>query len=161
MVNKPPTVSDDLVVRLDYTLRLEEGGEVFDTSAGQEPLEFIQGYGQIIPGLEQALYGMAVGDQKKVIVQPEDGYGELDSDAYQLIPLSVFPADIKPEVGMGFEVQNNSGEVLEAFVAELRPDSALLDFNHPLAGETLYFDVQIMGLRPATEEEIQHGHVHS
>ena len=160
MTNKPLTVADDLVVSLDYTLRLEGDPEVFDTSDGQEPLEFIQGRGHIIPGLERALYGMAVGQKKHVVVQPEDGYGELDSDAFQLIPRDTFPETMDLEVGMGLELQDDEGEVIEAYVAELHPDSVMLDFNHPLAGEVLYFDVEVAAIRPATAEELEHDHVH-
>jgi FKBP-type peptidyl-prolyl cis-trans isomerase SlyD len=160
MTNKPLTVADDLVVSLDYTLHLEGDEEVFDTSAGQEPLEFIQGRGHIIPGLEQAVYGMAVGHKKEVVVQPDEGYGELDSDAFQLIPRDSFPPTMEIEVGMELELHDDDGEVLEATIAELHPDSVMLDFNHPLAGETLYFDVEVIGLRPATDEELEHDHVH-
>jgi FKBP-type peptidyl-prolyl cis-trans isomerase SlyD len=160
MTDKPLTVADDLVVSLDYTLRLEGDPEVFDTSAGQEPLEFIQGRGHIIPGLERALYGMAVGQKKEVVVQPDEGYGELDSDAFQLIPRDSFPPTMEIEVGMELELHDDDGEVLEATIAELHPDSVMLDFNHPLAGETLYFDVEVIGLRPATDEELEHDHVH-
>ncbi|MBN1137461.1 MAG: peptidylprolyl isomerase [Anaerolineae bacterium] len=160
MTDKPLTVADDLVVRLDYTLRLEGDPEVFDTSAGQEPLEFIQGRGHIIPGLERALYGMAVGQKKEVVIQPEDGYGELDPDAFERIPRDAFPSTMDLEVGLGLELQDDDGEILEAYVSELHPDSVMLDFNHPLAGETLYFEVEVMGLRPATAEELEHDHVH-
>jgi FKBP-type peptidyl-prolyl cis-trans isomerase SlyD len=160
MTDKPLTVADDLVVSLDYILHLEGDPEVFDTSEGQEPLEFIQGHGHIIPGLERALYGMAVGQKKQVVVQPEDGYGELDSDAYQVIPRNAFPDTMELEVGMELELHDDEGEVIEAYVAELNPDSVMLDLNHPLAGETLYFDVEVIAIRPATGEELEHDHVH-
>ena len=160
MEEKKFSVSDDLVVSLDYTLRLEDG-RVVDTSAGREPLEFLQGHSQIVPGLEQALYGMYVGDEKEVVVQPEDGYGVLDPDAFQEIPLNVFPSDITLEPGMGLELMDNSGELMLAFVAEVRPDNVLLDFNHPLAGATLQFNVKVAALRHATTDELAHGHVHS
>jgi len=160
MTNKPLTVADDLVVSLDYTLHLEGDPEVFDASEGEEPLEFIQGRGHIIPGLERALYGMAVGQKKKVVVQPEDAYGELDSDAFQLIARDTFPPEVELEVGMGLELHDDEGEIVEAYVAELHPDGVMLDFNHPLAGETLYFEVEVIGLRSATDEELEHDHVH-
>jgi FKBP-type peptidyl-prolyl cis-trans isomerase SlyD len=159
MTRNELTVADDLVVTLDYTLQLEDG-EVVDTSQDDEPLEFIQGHGEIVPGLEQALYGMAVGEEKELVVQPEEGYGELDPDAYQVIPRSAFPGDVTLEPGLGLELEDESGETILAFVAEIRPDSVLLDFNHPLAGETLHFKVKVVGLRPATAEELDHDHVH-
>jgi len=159
MTDKKLTVCDDLVVSLDYTLRLDDG-QILDTSADGEPLDFVQGHGQIVPGLEQALYGMAVGEEKDVVVEPDDGYGELDPDAVQFVPQGSFPPEMALQAGMELELVANSGEVLMAFVSEVRPDGILLDFNHPLAGETLYFNVKIAGLRPATAEELEHDHVH-
>lgn len=160
MANKPLTVSDDMVVSLDYTLRLDDG-EVIDTSAGEEPLEFLQGRGQIIRGLEQALYGMTVGEQKDVVIEPAEAYGEFDEDAFQVVSREIFPDNLELKEGMGLRLlDKGSGEPVEAFVAGLRPDSVMLDFNHPLAGETLFFHVEIADLRQATSEEMDHGHVH-
>jgi FKBP-type peptidyl-prolyl cis-trans isomerase SlyD len=155
------TVADDLVVSLAYTLRLEDG-EVIDTSPAhdREPLEFVQGQEQIIPGLEQALYGMALGDEKEVVVAPIDGYGEHDPEAFEMVERHIFPAEMTLEPGMSLRVRESSGEILDATVVDVRPEGILLDFNHPLAGETLYFQVKIAGLRTATEEELAHGHVH-
>ena len=152
-------VADGLVVSLDYTLRLDDG-QVIDASDDDGPLDFLQGAGQIIPGLEEALYGMAVGDEKEVAVVPADGYGEKDPDAFELIPREAFPADLELAMGMGLELQSESGEELVAYVADLRPAEVLLDLNHPLAGETLYFQVKIADLRLATAEELAHGHAH-
>jgi FKBP-type peptidyl-prolyl cis-trans isomerase SlyD len=154
------TVTDDVVVSLDYTLRLDDG-EVIDTSVDQTPLKFLQGRGQIIPGLEQALYGMGVGDEKDVVVAPADGYGEQDPDAFQEAPRDIFPSDMTLTQGMRLRMRDSSGQVFEASVADIRPDNVLLDFNHPLAGETLHFQVKISDLRPATSEESAHGHVHT
>lgn len=154
------SVGDDKVISLDYTLRLDDG-EIVDSSSGREPLEFIQGQGQIIPGLEQELYGMEVGDEKAVTVTPEDGYGERQADRVQTIPRDAFPDDMELEQGMQVRLQDsNSGQVFEAFVEEIHPESVKLDFNHPLAGETLYFDVKIAGVREATDDELSHGHAH-
>jgi len=154
------SIGDDKVVSLDYTLRLDDG-EVIDSSSGREPLEFIQGQGQIIPGLEKELYGMEVGDEKAVTVTPEDGYGERQDDRVQTIPRQAFPDDMELEEGMQVRLQDsNSGQVYEAFVEEIHPDNVTLDFNHPLAGETLHFDVKIAGVREATDDELSHGHAH-
>jgi FKBP-type peptidyl-prolyl cis-trans isomerase SlyD len=160
MTELPLTVADDLVVSLDYTLHLEGDPEVFDSSEGQEPLEFIQGRGHIIPGLERAIYGMAVGQKKHLVIRPEDGYGELDSDAFERIPRDAFPATMELEVGMELELEDEGGETVDAVVSELGSDSVMLDLNHPLAGETLYFDVEVLSIRPATAEELEHDHVH-
>jgi FKBP-type peptidyl-prolyl cis-trans isomerase SlyD len=159
MADRELTVSDGLAVGLEYTLRLDDG-EIIDSSASRGSLDFLQGEGQIIPGLEQALYGMAVGEKKSVVVEPGDGYGPRDSMALHQIPLDAFPSDVNPEPGMALELLDSSGEPVLAYVAEVDPDSALVDLNHPLAGETLYFDVKIATLRAATSEELAHGHVH-
>lgn len=154
------SVGDDKVVSLDYTLRLDDG-EVIDSSSGRGPLEFVQGQGQIIPGLEEELYGMEVGDEKAVTVTPENGYGERQADRVQTVPRNAFPDDMELEEGMQVRLQDsNSGQVFEAFVEEIHPESVKLDFNHPLAGEILHFDVKIAGIRDATDDELAHGHSH-
>jgi FKBP-type peptidyl-prolyl cis-trans isomerase SlyD len=154
------TVADGMVVSLDYTLRLDDG-QVIDSSDGREAFQFLQGRGQIIPGLEKALYGMVVGEEKEVEVAPADGYGETDPDAYQRVPHDIFPQDMGLTEGMELRLKDQSGRPIEAYVAEISPEGVLLDFNHPLAGETLYFQVKITDLRPGTSEELAHGHVHS
>jgi FKBP-type peptidyl-prolyl cis-trans isomerase SlyD len=154
------TVADNMVVSLAYTLRLDDG-EVVDASEAQEPLEFLQGAGEIISGLEQALYGMAVGEKKQIVVAPDEAYGDMDEDAFQLVPHDIFPDGTEIEEGMGLRLINSeTNEPVDAFVSEVIDEGVVLDFNHPLAGETLYFDVQIANLRPATASEIEHGHVH-
>ncbi len=159
MTDSPRTVVDDLVVSLDYTLKLEDG-EVVDSSEGTEPLEFLQGHDQIVPGLEKELYGMSVGDEKEVVVAPADAYGERDDDDVEWMERDAFPPDLDLETGMALHVQDESGQTMVAYIAEIKPDGVLLDFNHPLAGETLFFQVKIAGLRSATPEEIAHGHAH-
>lgn len=159
MPDEQRIVGDGMVVGLDYTLRLEDGRTV-DSSAHGEPLEFLQGHGQIIPGLEKELYGMAVGDQKNVVVRPHQGYGERQGDAYQEFPRSAFPPDATIEPGMAVQLVDQAGNRRVAFVAQVSDDNVLLDLNHPLAGETLHFDVKIASLRQADEEELEHGHVH-
>jgi FKBP-type peptidyl-prolyl cis-trans isomerase SlyD len=154
-------IEDGMVVSLDYTLRADDAqGEVLDSSEGSEPLQYMHGYGQVIPGLERELYGLTVGDARTVTVAPEDGYGVEDPDAFTEVPRDAFPSDVEPEPGMPIGIRDDQGQVFEAYVAEVRPDSVLLDFNHPLAGQTLHFDVKVVDLRPATEEEQEHGHVH-
>jgi FKBP-type peptidyl-prolyl cis-trans isomerase SlyD len=153
-------VTDDIVVSLDYTLRLESD-EVVDTSEGGEPLEYIHGQGSIIPGLERELEGMSVGDSREVVLEPEDAYGDLDPDNYQEVPRTAFPPDMELEEGMSLSMRDrDTDEVIQAFVVETRDKSVLLDLNHPLAGEKLHFQVHIADLRPATDEELAHGHVH-
>ncbi len=159
MSTKKLVVADNMVVGIAYTLRLDNG-EIADSSSDGEPLLYLQGHGNVIPGLEQALYGLAVGDEKRVTVEPEEGYGEFDDENMHLMPYEAFPDDMEIEEGMDLTVQNEEGELFEAYVYELTDAGVVLDFNHPLAGETLYFDVKVVSLRAATEEELAHGHVH-
>ena len=152
-------VADGQVIVMEYTLQVD--GETIDTSAGHAPIEFIQGVGNIVPGLEQALYGMAVGESKTVVVTAVDGYGEIDAEAHMDVPRNQFPEDIPMEVGTQLELQDEAGQPMVARIDQVGADSVRLDFNHPLAGKELHFDVTIAALRPATEEELDHGHVHS
>ena len=153
-------VANDTVVKIDYTLSLDDG-EVYDSSTETGPLEYLHGYDQLIPGLEAALEGMRVGDIKDVVVTPDLGYGEYDPDAVELVPHDAVPADMELEPGMSVDLYDEeSDQEIEAFVAEVSADGVLLDMNHPLAGETLHFSVKILGIRNASAEEVAHGHVH-
>jgi FKBP-type peptidyl-prolyl cis-trans isomerase SlyD len=159
MPDEDKKVRDDMVVGVEYTLRLDDG-DVIDQSAGRGPLHFLQGHGQIVPGLEKELYGMAIGEEKQVVVAPEEGYGQRKDGAIQEFPKDAFPQDAEIEPGMAVQLVDQSGRTHVAFVEEIRDDSVLLDLNHPLAGETLHFDVKVVTLREATKEELEHGHVH-
>ena len=154
----PAMIADDVVVTMEYTLTVN--GEVVDSSDENDPLVFLQGYRNIIPGLERELYGMKVGDSKKVSVKPLDGYGEKDPDAFMDVPRSEFPAEIPLEIGVELDIRDEDNEVMSATIVDVDKDNVRLDFNHPLAGETLDFEVKILDLRSATEEELQHGHAH-
>jgi FKBP-type peptidyl-prolyl cis-trans isomerase SlyD len=151
-----PIVADGLLVGLDYTLRLDDQ-EVIDTSTGRGPLEFVQGQGRIVSGLEQALYGMSIGDEKDVVVAPAEGYGERDPDALQAVSRDIFPPDVTLEPEIAFRMHDDQGRMFVAYVADVQPEDILLDFNHPLAGETLYFHVKISALRAATAEDLGPG----
>ena len=151
-------VRDNSVVTLDYTLKVD--GEVIDSSQENDPIMFIQGQGQIIPGLEQELYGMHTGDSKSVVVEPGKGYGELDTGAFADIPRDEFPAHIPLEKGVALQLRDQQGEVMDAFIDEVKGDTIRLSFNHPLAGKTLHFQVTVLDIREATPEELEHGHVH-
>lgn len=159
MTESQVTIANDIVVSLDYVLKLEDG-DVVDSSDGRNPLEFLQGHGEIISGLEQALYGMAAGDEKRVVVEPADGYGEVDPAEIRSVPRDTFPPDLELTPGKALQMRDQQGEVFTAYVEDVRPDGVVLDFNHPLAGETLYFDVRVTTVRTATDEELNHGHVH-
>ena len=160
MTNGALKVGDSVVVSLDYVLILDDDREI-DRSDKNEPMEYLHGFDNIIPGLEEELNGMTVGDEKEVVVQPELGYGERDPDGMTEFPRDTFPGSLNLEVGEPVMMRDkDGGESLQAYVSELRTDTVLLDFNHPLAGETLHFHIRIAGLREPTSEELAHGHVH-
>lgn len=153
-------VADNVVVSIAYELKLDDG-EVIDAAASSEPLTYLHGAKNIIPGLERELNGLSVGDTRTVEVAPGDAYGEVDPDEFQLVPRSMFPETLELEEGMGLRlVDQSTGRPVEAYVAEVHPEKVLLDFNHPLAGETLFFDIKVIALRGASAEELAHGHVH-
>lgn len=153
-------VEDNKVVSLHYTLTSDEG-EVLDSSEGGQPLEFVQGQGQIIPGLEKELYDMEVGEEKQVTVPPAEGYGERQPDQVQALPRDAFPPDMDIEEGMAVQMRDsNTGQVYQAVVTDVEPETVQVDFNHPLAGENLNFEVKVADVRDATDEELEHGHAH-
>ena len=151
-------VDDGQVVSMHYTLHVN--GQVLDSSEGGEPLQFIQGMGHIIPGLEHELYEMKIGDSKKVVVAAKDGYGEVDTEAFMDVPLDSFPTGVPAEIGIELELRDQSDHPVYARIETISADNVRLNMNHPLAGKELHFDVKIADLRPATEEEVSHGHVH-
>ncbi len=159
MSDSPLTITEDMVVSIEYVLRLEDGEEVERTDG--DPLQFIQGMGQTFPKLEEALEGRTVGAKLEVKLLPEDAFGDYDEEDFDVLPISEFPDDVELAEGMFMELEDaDTGMYLEAVITELRDDEVVIDFNHPLAGETLYFTLEVVGVRPATEEELDHGHVH-
>ena len=155
---KPSVIADDVVVTLDYTLTVD--GEVVDSTAGIDPISFLQGYENILPGLENELYGLKIGDQKKVFITAKDAYGEIDADSIVDVPRADIPKDIPLKPGIELQVSNEDGELMDAVITSISKDSVRLDFNHPLAGKDLNFEVTVVDLRAAEAEEIEHGHVH-
>ena len=152
------SVQDGVVVSMEYSLHVD--GELLDTSDGQGPLQFLVGYGNVIAGLEQEMMGMKIGDSKDVVVQPEDGYGEFDDDAFMNVPKKDFPQDMPLEVDAELTVRDEEGHARYARVDSIEGDTVRLDFNHPLAGAELHFNVKVVALREPNEEELEHGHVH-
>jgi FKBP-type peptidyl-prolyl cis-trans isomerase SlyD len=151
-------VQDGQVVSMEYTLKVD--GLVTDASEAGEPLEYVHGAGNIIPGLEREMTGMAIGDRKVVVVAAEEGYGSQDEEAFMDVPRDQFPDEIPMEIGAGLQVQNKEGHSMFARIDRVDDQSVRLDFNHPLAGKELHFSVKVVGLREATAEEVAHGHVH-
>lgn len=151
-------VQNDHVVSIDYTLK-NDAGDVMDTSEQNGPLAYLHGHQNIIPGLEKALDEKSVGDNFTVSIEPADAYGERDERMIQTVPRSMFQGVDEIEPGMRFQAQTEGG-VTVVTIKEVNGDEITLDGNHELAGETLHFDVEIKDVRPASEEELEHGHVH-
>lgn len=151
-------ITDQRVVSIHYTLTNDQG-EVLDSSQGSEPLAYLHGAGNIIPGLEKALAGKQAGDKLTVKVAPAEGYGERNAALIQQVPRRAFQGvkDIRP--GMSFQAQGPQGP-MRVTVTQVAGDMVTVDGNHPLAGENLSFEVEITEVRAATAEEMQHGHVH-
>lgn len=137
------TVLPGKEVSLEYTLRLEDK-QVVDTNVGGAALTFTQGTQQIIPGLEVALEGMAIGETKQVTIAPAEGYGDVNPKAFQEVPKKSIPPSAK--VGTQLHGQSPDGRVLRPRVAKINDDTVVLDFNHPLAGKTLYFEVKVLAI---------------
>ena len=153
------TVTPGKVVLIHYTLRTP-AGDVIDTSDGREPLAYLHGASNIVPGLERQLVGLTVGATVQAIVPPEEGYGHRNDDARHVLPREAFPDDMEIEVGLPIALEAEDGQVLHCFIIAIRDDQVMVDANHPLAGVDLHFDVEIVGIRSATAEEQIHGHPH-
>jgi FKBP-type peptidyl-prolyl cis-trans isomerase SlyD len=152
-------ISNDLVGSIHYTLKNAEG-EVLDSSEGQEPLEYVHGKSNIVIGLEKQLEGKSVGEKLSVVVSPEEGYGEFDPSLIQDLPKTMFAGVETIEVGMEFHSQTPEGDMQIIAVKAVEGDTITVDGNHPMAGQTLHFDIEITGVRAATADELEHGHVH-
>ena len=152
------SVQKNVVVSMEYTLRVD--GEKIDSSEGQDPLQFLAGHGNIISGLEREMMGMKVGESKDVKVPPGDAYGEFDENAFMQVPKDQFPKDMPVEEGLELTVRDDSGQSRYARVDVVEGENVTLNFNHPLAGDELHFNIKVVGLREPTAEELEHGHVH-
>jgi len=148
------TVQDGMRVCILYTLTLDSG-EMIDATEEGQPLCYVHGTGSIIPGLEQALEGMSVGETKDVLVPARLAYGEKEPETVERLPRNLFPDDV--EVGMGFRMRTDSGQVLTVYVESIEQDWVDVNFAHPLAGEDLHFQVEITDVREATEEDLACG----
>lgn len=153
-------IADGQVVVMQYTLR-DDAGEVLDASTPDDPMMYLHGAENIVPGLEQALAGKSVGFKGKVTVAPEDGYGERDEDDEpDAIPRNAFPPDMEIEPGMTFMAEGPDDEQAPIWVVGVEGDKILVDSQHPLSGKTLHFEVEVLEIRAATADELEHGHPH-
>lgn len=147
------------VVGLDYKLHLGDGKAV-DQSEPDDPMLYLHGSGAIVPGLEAALEGMAVGEHKHVVIDPKDAYGDHDPAGIQEVSRKQFPPSADIKAGMQFIATDEQGEPMPITVREVKGDDITIDLNHPLAGKRLFFDVTVRSVRAATPEEVEHGHPH-
>lgn len=153
-------ITKDSVVTLDYRLHLGDG-KIIDESEPGDPLVYLHGYEEIVPGLEKALEGKKAGESLKVEVAPKDGYGEYDPDGVEEVPREDFPPDMELEAGGIVSATDEDGDDVEFLVKEVRPKTVVIDFNDPMAGKTLHFEVTVREVRAATPEELEHGHAHA
>jgi FKBP-type peptidyl-prolyl cis-trans isomerase SlyD len=147
------------VISFNYVLKDEEG-TVLDTTENKAPLTFLSGKNQILPKLEEAFDGMLIGGKKNVKIDAANAYGEYDEKAVQNLKKEQFPADAKLETGMRYVANSPEGGQIPFVITEVKENDIKADFNHPLAGKDLEFDVELIDVRDATAEEMQHGHVH-
>jgi FKBP-type peptidyl-prolyl cis-trans isomerase SlyD len=152
-------VSNNSVVSVHYKLT-DDQGNLIDSSEGSKPMAYLHGAGNIISGLERALEGKGEGESLKVRVEPAEGYGEVNPEGIKTIDKAAFQGVESVEPGMAFEAQTPNGAKQQIVVKKVEGDSVTIDLNHPLAGVALNFDVQVVGVREATEEERTHGHAH-
>jgi FKBP-type peptidyl-prolyl cis-trans isomerase SlyD len=151
------TVRKDHVISIEYTLR-DGADRVLDSSESTEPLAYLHGHGQIIQGLESTLEGATVGDDLDLVVPPDEGYGDHDPEQVFTVPRAQFAFGVK--AGDIVRAEREDGASMPLQVVGVDDNEVTLDGNHPLAGKTLYFNVKVVGVRPATEEELSHGHAH-
>jgi FKBP-type peptidyl-prolyl cis-trans isomerase SlyD len=146
------------VVSMNYTLKNSEG-ILLDTSDGREPLVYLHGVGGLIPGLEKELEGKGASDKLEAVIAPEDAYGTRQENLTQVVPKNGFQGDEEMVEGMQVQLDTEQGPMI-ARISKIEDEEVTLDMNHPLADMTLHFDVEILDVREATEDEISHGHVH-
>ncbi len=152
-------IAKDTVVSIEYRLTLGDG-EVIEETDQENPLVYLHGHQEIVPGLEKALEGKKAGESLKAQVSPEEGYGDYDPDDVEEVPRSEFPADLELEAGGIVTATDEDGDDVEFLIKEIKGDTVVVDFNHPLAGKTLHFDVKVREVRAASKEELEHGHAH-
>jgi FKBP-type peptidyl-prolyl cis-trans isomerase SlyD len=153
------TVGAGSVVTIHYTLTLENG-QVIDSSAGDEPLAYLHGHNGLVPGLEKALEGQSAGSKFEVSVEPAEGYGEHDAEGVQDVPRTAFPDDAELEPGVQFQATDQDDNPIMGTIEAVDDKTVKVDFNHPLAGKVLNFAIEVVGIRKASAEEVEHGHAH-
>jgi len=152
-------IASNKIATLHYTLK-DDKGALIESSVGSEPLSYIHGIGNLIPGLESKLEGKQAGDKISVVVKAEDAYGERDEEMVEEVERSEFDEGEELEVGKEFQYDDEDGNIFHVRIVKVDDKMVTIDGNHPLAGQTLAFEVEILGVRDASAEELEHGHVH-
>ena len=147
------------IVTFNYTLKDDQGNQLDSTNKG-EPFSFITGSMQVLPGLEEALSSMIIGSKKNIKLAAVDAYGEYDEGAIQKVKRNLFPEEAELEIGKTYFAHSPEGQHLQFVITQVENEDITVNFNHPLAGKDLEFDVELLDVRDATPEEISHGHVH-
>ena len=157
-------IQENQVVTIQYNLT-DADGNLLDTTYDEGPMEFITGAGEMLPKLEAEIITMTLNSKKKIVLQPAEAFGDYDPEDIQVVKRDELPDDIEMEIGTELlaevdEEEEEEEEELSCFISKIDGDEITLDFNHPLAGKSLHFEVELTGVRPATAEELEHGHVH-
>ncbi|MCU7496048.1 MAG: peptidylprolyl isomerase [Ignavibacteria bacterium] len=152
-------IKPNQVVTVIYSLK-DQNGEILDSATKEQPFSFLSGQNQILPKLEEEIGNMLIGSRKEIFLSPEEAYGEYQPESVQVVDRSNFPEGSKLEEGMEYVANTPDGQQLPFVIAKIEGDEITLDFNHPLAGEALTFDLELLDVREATAEELAHGHVH-
>lgn len=160
MSEQSPVVSEGKVVVFHYTLTDDDGEVIESSKDGDQPLPYLHGAGRIVPGLEEAMDGRTAGDEFHVDIEPEQGYGQKRGPGPSTVDRSEFPEHVDLHEGMHFTAEGQGGQEIPLWITNIEGDDITVDQNHPLAGETLHFDVEIIDVREANDEEIAHGHAH-
>lgn len=151
-------ITDNKVVSVHYTGTLPENGEIFDSSEGRDPLTFLVGHKQMIPGFEREMLGAKTGEKREFTLNSDDAYGDYAEDGVKELNVKDFPDGI--EVGMTMAAQDEMGREMPFKILSIKDETVTVDFNHPLAGKSLTFNVEVVDIKDASEEEIAHGHAH-
>ncbi|MBL8724317.1 MAG: peptidylprolyl isomerase [Planctomycetes bacterium] len=152
-------IADDHVVTLHYRLTLDDGS-IADQSFGGDPLVYLHGHRNIVPGLERQLIGRLPGDKLEAVVPAAEGYGEYDPTNEQTVPRNAFPPEVELKVGMSFQTRARNGQTIPVWIRAVAGDQITVSANHPMSGQRLNFQVEVLEVRRATAEEKKHGHVH-
>lgn len=152
-------LADGTVGIIHYTLK-NDAGEVMESSSGEAPLAYLHGHANVVPGLEKALAGKTTGDKLSVVVPPAEAYGELRGNGPQRVHRREFPKNMELEPGLPFQAEGEDGTPFVLWVTEMKGAWVWVDVNHPMAGKTLHFEVEVIGVREALAVELKHGHAH-